>query len=283
MAVASAAELAGGLARCHVLEPFQVEELSRRPAGPFSRPEDLARELVRRGWATVYQLRLVWAGRGSELVLGQYVLLDRLGEGGMGQVFRARHLRLDRIDALKVIRPEHVASPHAHARFLREARAAARLSHPNIVRVYDAGESGGTLFLAMEYLPGIDLARLVQAAGPLPPGEACDYLRQAALGLQHAHERGLVHRDVKPANLLLAEEQGTIKILDMGLARLRPAEEEQSASGLTESGTLMGTLDYMAPEQAMDPHGVDIRADLYSLGCTLYFLLTGRPPFPGGP
>jgi serine/threonine protein kinase len=211
-----------------------------------------------------------------------YDVLGPLGEGGMGQVFKARHRRLNRVVAVKVIRPEQLANPNAVRRFHREARAAGRLSHPHIVEIYDAKEAGGTFLLAMEYVDGKDLAELVQAHGPLPVALACEYLRQACLGLQHAHERGLVHRDIKPANLLLNADGRCLKILDMGLARLQqPDEKDPSLSELTHSGAVMGTPAYLAPEQARDSRRVDIRADIYSLGCTLYHLLTGQVPFRG--
>jgi WD40 repeat protein/serine/threonine protein kinase len=277
--------LVEALASSHVLEPEQVEELSALPEDDFPGPTELARELVRRGWATPYQLRLVHVGRGRELVLGQYVLLELLGEGGMGQVFKARHRRLDRVDALKVIRPERIASQASLARFLREARAIARLAHPNIVSIHAADECDGTHFLAMEYIPGIDFLQIVRRTGPLPAGFACHAIRQAALGLQHAHERGLVHRDIKPANLLLSEDQETVKVLDLGLARMAGIDADAAggqAGHLTQSGFLVGTVDYMAPEQGVDPRGVDIRADVYSLGCTLYHFLAGVPPYPEG-
>jgi serine/threonine-protein kinase len=283
MSTPTVAGLVAALNQVPLLEPGQLEELNRDLARRFPEPVELCRELVRRGWVTRYQLEQLFHGRGAQLVLGQYVLLDLLGAGGMGQVFKARHRRLDRIDALKVIRPECLAQPEALRRFLREARAAARLSHPNIVSVYDADEAGGTHFLALEYVEGTDLARLVREGKPLPIALACEYVRQASLGLQHAHEKGLVHRDIKPANLLLTADGKTVKILDLGLARLHDFDENRhSGSELTRTGTVMGTPDYMAPEQALDSHQVDIRADVYSLGCTLYFLLSGRPPFAQG-
>jgi serine/threonine protein kinase len=211
-----------------------------------------------------------------------YEVLGRLGEGGMGQVFKARHRRLNRVVAVKVIRPEQLGNPNSLRRFHREARAAARLSHPNIVEIFDAAEAGGTFLLAMEYVDGKDLAELVQTRGPLPVGIACEYIRQAGLGLQHAHERGLVHRDIKPANLLLSADGSQVKLLDMGLARLQQVDDNDPSLGeLTQSGAVMGTPAYLAPEQARDSRRVDIRADIYSLGCTLYHLLTGQAPFRG--
>jgi WD40 repeat protein/serine/threonine protein kinase len=280
MSVATIADLLAAIRSHRLLDPARLAEAE----GPLSRqcpdPRALARELVRRGWLTAYQAdRLVRDDGG--LTLGSYVLLDKLGEGGMGAVFRARHARLGRSVALKVIRKERLDSEAAVKRFRREIMAAAQLDHPNIVLAYDADESGGTHFFAMELVEGTDLAKLVKQRGPLPVREACEYVRQAALGLQHAFERGLVHRDVKPANLLLTTT-GVVKVLDMGLARLDALRESESASTLTQEGTVMGTPDYMAPEQALRSHDVDIRADLYALGCTLFFLLTGRVPFAGG-
>jgi serine/threonine protein kinase len=211
-----------------------------------------------------------------------YEILGKLGEGGMGTVYEARHLELDRLVALKVVHRGLVAEHAQLARFRREARAAARLSHPNIVTLYDAGQAGGVPYLTMEYVEGVTLAQLVHRRGPLPVAEACDYVRQAALGLQHGHERGLVHRDIKPSNLIVMPASGQLKVLDFGLARLRervPACAPNTE--VTEEGVLMGTADYLAPEQALDARRVDIRADIYALGCTLYHLLAGQPPFPG--
>jgi tRNA A-37 threonylcarbamoyl transferase component Bud32 len=212
-----------------------------------------------------------------------YEMLEELGQGGMGIVLKARQLHLDRIVALKVIRKEYLAHEATMRRFQREAKAAARLSHPNIVTLFDAPKVGDRLFLVMEYVEGTDLGRLVREHGQLPVAQACDYIRQASLGLQHAFERGLVHRDIKPGNLLLTKQWGVIKLLDMGLARLDQANPmEGDYSEITQHGQLMGTPDYLAPEQAANASAADIRSDLYSLGCTLYFLLTGQAPFPGG-
>jgi formylglycine-generating enzyme required for sulfatase activity/tRNA A-37 threonylcarbamoyl transferase component Bud32 len=267
------------LRQSQLLAPEQFDELPDVVAA-FPEPADLAKELLRRGWLTLYQIAHLFQGRASDLLLGRYVLLEPLGQGGMGQVFKARHRRLDRTVALKLIRPDQLTDPEVVRRFQRESRAAGRLAHPNVITIHDADEINGTHFFAMEYVEGTDLGRLVARRGPLPAEEACDYVRQAALGLQHAHERGLVHRDVKPANLLVTGSPPVVKVLDLGLARLqRLTEEERLASFLTTDGALLGTLDYQAPEQALDPRSVDTRADVYSLGCTLYHLLAGRPPF----
>jgi serine/threonine protein kinase len=211
--------------------------------------------------------------------LGPYQLHALLGEGGMGQVFRASDSHLGRTVAVKVIAARHWGNPEAVARFRREMQTLARLDHPHIVRAYHADQVEGTLYLAMEYVHGTTLAELVRQHGPLPVAEACAYLAQVADAVQHAHEHGLVHRDIKPGNLIRTADSGPdrVKVLDLGLACLR---EPMSGSGdLTSAGQSLGTPEYMPPEQWDDSHTVDIRADLYSLGCTLYYLLAGRPPF----
>jgi nitrous oxidase accessory protein NosD len=205
-------------------------------------------------------------------------VLEKLGEGGMGAVYRARDANLDREVALKVLPRHAVADPDAVARFQREAKALAKVGHANVIHAHDAGADRGRHFLVMEYAEGVNLAAVLRERGRLAPGLAADYARQAALGLQHAHERGLVHRDVKPGNLLLTRD-GVVKLLDLGLARF--LQDQVSDTGLTREGAGMGTPDYMAPEQFRDAHHADSRADVYSLGCTLFHLLTGRVPFPG--
>ena len=210
--------------------------------------------------------------------LGEYALIEKLGEGGMGIVYKAIHTELDRLVAIKVMRTGRVDEDWIVARFRREIKTVAKLDDPHIVRAYDARKIDNTHFLVMEYVDGLDLNELVDRCGPLATPNACELVRQAALGLQCAHEHGLVHRDVKPPNLML-NRQGNVKLLDLGLARVRTG----GLSGeMTVLGQVMGTPDYMAPEQVSDSHAVDIRADIYSLGCTLYKLLAGQAPF-GGP
>jgi tRNA A-37 threonylcarbamoyl transferase component Bud32/uncharacterized protein YjhX (UPF0386 family) len=220
--------------------------------------------------------------RPPSVQLGNYVLLEKLGQGGMGEVYKARHRRMDRIVAVKLLSAAALRSEELVRRFQREVRAAARLCHPGIVTAYDADEAEGRHFLVMEYVDGADLATLVRQAGPLPAPEAVECLRQAAAGLEYAHAQGVIHRDLKPSNLLL-DRSGTVKLLDLGLARLdEPADNDTvAAASLTGSGQVMGTADYMSPEQAGDCRTVDRRTDIYALGCTLFFLLTGRPPYHG--
>jgi serine/threonine protein kinase len=206
----------------------------------------------------------------------RYRVLECIGAGGMGAVYKAVHLRMGRLVALKVLHARFTTQPAFVERFRREVQAAARLSHANIVTAHDADQAGDLHFLVMEYVPGTPLDRLVAARGPLPLREACDYARQAALGLQHAFEQGTVHRDVKPSNLMLTST-GQVKVLDFGLALLAGDTDP----GGEISAPILGTPDYVAPEQARCPSGADTRADVYGLGCTLYFLLTGEPPFPG--
>ena len=287
-----------------LLTAEQQEEVTRNLAPRMTDPRVLARHLLQQGWLTPYQVNQLFQGRGAELVMGPYLLLERLGEGGTGQVFKARHQRMHRVVAVKLIRPELLADPEVVQRFYREVQVLSQLSHPNVVHAYDAGPIGATHFLVMEYVEGTDLSQLVKKKGPLPVVQACSYIRQAANGLVHAHEKRLVHRDIKPSNLLVTRnaEQGTgkqkdsgspfpvprsdlVKILDLGLARLRSGADGEITTTLTPVGAssvTMGTPDYLAPEQALDFHQVDIRADIYSLGCTFFYLLTAQPPFPGG-
>jgi serine/threonine protein kinase len=209
----------------------------------------------------------------------RYRILDLVGSGGMGVVFRAEHRLMERLVALKILNKALTSRPGGVERFQQEVKMAAKLSHPNIVTAYDADQAGEVHFLVTELVDGTSLERLLSERGPVSVPDACEWVRQAAVGLQHAFERGMVHRDIKPANLLLTP-QGQVKILDFGLARF--LSESSGVSPLTQSATLVGTPDFVAPEQARDPRSADIRADIYSLGCTLYNLLSGRVPFPEG-
>ena len=231
------------------------------------------------GLITRFHADKLAAGKYKGFQLGSYLILDQIGTGGMGQVYLAEHARMRRLVALKVLPVFSSDDMVARERFFREARAAGTLDHPNVVRVFDLCQEGKLLYLVMEYVEGVSLQAVVGRFGPLPVESACHYARQVAFGLQHAHELGFVHRDIKPANLLL-DRLGVVKILDLGLVR----SEADRDVGLTKQldNKILGTADYVAPEQAVNSSDVDIRADLYSLGATLYFLLTGRTLFPEG-
>jgi len=292
----------------------EPEALKQRIARVGSGDPSLLLDILHQeGYLTLFQAEHLRDGQQHKLMLGGYRLIEPVGEGGMGKVYKAFQIRLNRKVALKVIGSHMIDDPHALKRFQREAFAAAALNHPNIVTIYDFDCAGDTYFLAMEYVDGVDLAKTVKQRGPLNIREACIYIRQAAVGLQHAHDAGLIHRDIKPHNLLLTypadsaksrsgvlapqsmklrtvgaggtggnrdPELAVVKILDMGLARYRDTESDGSQTALTQSHALLGTPDFVAPEQARDPRNVDGRADIYSLGCTLYYLLSGQVPFP---
>ncbi len=304
MPLTSVHSVVDALRQQRLLDAAQLAEVETSWQERCPEPRSLARELLDRGWLTTFQINQLLAGKANLLSLGSYILLDRLGHGATGEVFRARHRTMNRVVALKVLRKELHADRDVMARFSREIEVASQLTHPNIVHALDAGPIGNHLVLALEYVEGVDLSRLVKESGPLAVDQACDYARQAALGLQHAHECGLIHRDVKPSNLLVARSAktnswsddseagprtrgyGVVKLLDLGLARLSEPPAASATRNLTVlagNSMLMGTPDYMAPEQALDFHGADVRSDVYSLGCTLYFLLAGEPPFAGTP
>jgi serine/threonine protein kinase len=240
----------------------------------------LAERCVEAGLLYPYQAEQLMQGRHRGFTLGKYRILERIGMGGMGQVYLCEHERMRRRVAVKVLPSAALKAPGALERFEREARAAASLDHPNIVRAFDLDQEGTLHFLVMEYVDGPTLYDMVRQNGPLDIEAACEYIRQAAVGLQHAHEAGLVHRDIKPSNILV-DRAGTVKLLDLGLARFLD-DSGDSITHKYDDNYVLGTADYVAPEQTQDSHNVDIRADIYSLGATFYFILAGRPPFPEG-
>jgi len=286
MAFGSVADFVESLRKHQLLKPAQLDELTRFVLPRFSDTPGLAKDLVRRGWLTVFQINQLFQAHGQDLVLGPFRVIDYLGKGGVSQVFKAWHIERNCVVALKVIHADLMTNSEAVRRFEREMRVVSKLNHANVVRAFEDDAIGVAHFYAMEFIEGTDLNKLVQLSGALPVATACEYVRQAALGLQHAHELGLIHRDIKPANLVLIKAHDyqptdVVKILDFGLARLRASPDQGSPDVLTAEGALIGTADYLSPEQAIDPRYVDIRADIYSLGCTFYFLLTGAQPYQG--
>jgi len=275
-------EFLTNLSQSGLLPPSEVSRLREKVQKDPSTGTvaDVIELLVHEHKLTAYQAELLAHGRPDRLVLGNYVILEKLGQGGMGTVYKARHRRMNRLVALKVLPPSLSQMPEAIARFQREVEAAARLQHPHIAAAYDADEAGGIHFLVMEYVDGPNLSACVKQLGPLPLAVAVRLTIQAAHALAAAHAQGIVHRDIKPGNMMVSS-QGVLKVLDLGLARMRSSDGSDVPSDMTQTGRVMGTVDYMAPEQARDAKHVDLRADIYSLGCTLYFLATGRPPAEG--
>jgi serine/threonine protein kinase len=255
-----------------------LEKLRAAGAVP-EEPAKLAGILVRDGLLTNFQAEQIMLGKWRRFTLGKYKVLERIGGGGMGSVYLCEHKLMRRRVAVKVLPTAKASDPSALERFYREARAAAALDHPNIVHAYDIDQDENLHFLVMEYVDGSSFQEIAKKSGPLDPVRAAHYIAEAARGLHHAHVAGLVHRDIKPGNILV-DRSGTVKLLDMGLARFFNDEDDILTKKYDEN--VLGTADYLAPEQALDSHGVDIRADIYSLGATFYFILTGRTPFSEG-
>lgn len=272
------------VAKSRLVEPATLEKFTQKQQEVYgdSLPEDaslIAKAMVAEGLLTAWHTEKLLAGKYKGFFLGKYKLLGHIGTGGMSSVYLAEHTRMLDKRAIKVLPRTRVKDATYLARFQLEAKAIASLSHPNIVLAYDIDNEGDVHYIVMEYVEGVDLQVLVRRDGPLSPIEAALLIAQAADGLQHAHQRGVVHRDVKPANLLL-DLDGRVRLLDMGLA-LVSAQDEESLT-VMHNENVLGTADYLAPEQALNSHQVDHRADIYGLGCTLYYLLTGHPPFPEG-
>ena len=251
-----------------------IELVRSSSSGGTVSVESVAEKLIELELLTSYQVTQIRAGR-SKLNLGDYLITDWIGQGGMGQVYLGVHQMMGRESAIKVL-PREKSTDEAIASFQREIRMQAQLDHPNLVRAFDAGHDGNVHYLVTEYVPGTDLRRLLKAQGPLPAQQAASIIMQAAVGLESAHERGLIHRDVKPGNILVTPD-GIAKVSDLGLSAFihRPDEDPRA-------GKIVGTVDYLSPEQIRAPLEVTSVSDIYSLGCTLYYAVTGKVPFPGG-
>ncbi|MFM7590256.1 MAG: serine/threonine protein kinase, partial [Isosphaeraceae bacterium] len=255
----------------------QVAELKEKTlSGEWpSRDRELASTLVKADWLSEYQAKRILTGRIDELQMGSYRILDRLGAGSMGRVYKAQHKLMGRVVALKVIAPELTSNERVVKRFLREMRLVAMLDHPNVIKAYESGQVGEQHFIAMEYVQGASLGEMLKK-GPLEPVAVIKYAADAALGLDHAHQQGILHRDVKPSNLMLSSDRKMVKVLDLGLGSMMGNDQHQTQ--ITNPGFVLGTIDYMSPEQAQGRES-DGRSDLYSLGCCMYHLMTGRVPF----
>ncbi len=267
------------LRKSQILVDAKLEEIRTKVlAGdyPFD-SQKLASQLIKEDVLTEYQVARLLKNKPHGMAIGKYVILDKVGAGSMGRVYKARHQLMGRVVALKIIAPELSANARVVARFQREMKMVGRLDHPNVVRAFDADSVGNALYIVMEYVPGKSMGELFRARGPLPALEVCRYASEAALGLGHAHGQGIVHRDVKPSNILVGEDR-RVRVLDLGLGVL--LEADQQASFATADGIAVGTIDYMSPEQACGRE-VDGRSDLYSLGCMMYHVISGQRAFPG--
>jgi serine/threonine-protein kinase len=307
MSVESLTLLVDEVQRLRLLEPSQLTELTESLQRRFPNARDLARELARREWVSPFQLHRVLQGRGPELLIGPYVVLDRLDDGVIGPLFKARHENLKRVVAIQVVREEWFARSDAMARFHHDWHAASKLTHRHIARVFDVGQMGRVHYFVLEPLEGLHLDRMVCQFGPLPIERACLFVRQAALGLQYVFERGLWHHDLKPSNLFVTSPtsrsgqpmfddfadtlpesdsfcDAVVKIRNLGLTSLylAAAAAEASTPSEREDTGAVKSEDCLAPEEKLASYPSGVRANLYSLGCTLYYLLSGRVPFPGG-
>lgn len=273
-------EFLGLAKKCEAVDSKRLSAFLAQAAAKGTLPPEvrkLAALMVREGVLTIFQAEQLLQGKWRNFTIGKYKVLERLGSGAVSNVFLCEHQFMRNRVAVKVLFTTKADNPGILQRFYREARAAAALDHPNIVHAYDIDHEDNLHFLVMEYVEGTNLGKIVSKYGPMDTLRAVHYIRQAAQGLQHAHENGLIHRDIKPANILV-DRHGVVRILDMGLARFF----EDETNVLTQKENVLGTADYLAPEQAVDSHRVDIRADIYSLGATFYHILTGRPPFDEG-
>ncbi|MEM7476848.1 MAG: serine/threonine-protein kinase, partial [Planctomycetota bacterium] len=257
-----------------------LEEIRANHDGKLPEPaSDLADALIEKEIITRWHSDKLILGKYKGFFLGKHKLLGHIGSGGMSSVYLAEHTKMHDLRAIKVLPQSKLGKTSYLARFQQEAKAIASLNHPNIVRAHDIDNEGNTHYIVMEYVDGDDLQTIVKEEGPLDFERVANYTAQSARGLQHAHDVGLIHRDVKPANVLI-NSKGKVKLLDLGLALF--AEDEDASLTMDFNDKVLGTADYLAPEQALNSHKVDHRADLYGLGCTMYFLLTGHPPFPDG-
>ncbi|HEX5102454.1 MAG TPA: serine/threonine-protein kinase [Pirellulaceae bacterium] len=279
MAVASTDEFVSLVKRSGLITDDQLQSFLARSVLPPEDPLAMAGALSDAGLVTPWQREKLLEGRFKGFFLGKYKVLDQLGAGAMGNVFLAEHRVMRHRVAIKTLAKRLVGNDTYIRRFEQEARAAAAINHPRVVRAFDFDSTGDVYFLVMEYVEGEDLAKIVLRDGVLPIPVAAECIRQTAEGLAAAHEGGLIHRDIKPSNLLV-DKQGNIRILDLGLARL--IDDDAPSLTLVTDSKMIGTVDYLAPEQARNSHHIDHRADLYSLGCTFYFLLCGHPPFDEG-
>ena len=257
-----------------------VQKVRKKLGGNLpENPKKLAGAFVKAGLLTDWHVEKLLAGKYKGFFLGKYKLLGHIGTGGMSSVYLAEHTRMGDKRAIKVLPKSRVRDATYLARFQLEAKAIASLNHPNIVLAYDIDNEGDVHYIVMEYVDGMDLQQLVKRDGAIDASTAASLIAQAARGLEHAHSKGVIHRDVKPANLLI-DSRGVVRLLDMGLALVNAGDDESLTVANNEN--VLGTADYLAPEQALNSHEVDHRADIYGLGCTLYFLLTGKPPFSDG-